>query len=55
MGKGRKTLRRGPGVWGFRPCLFRREPSAPPAFWKKEDFKNAMYNVAIHKAGLAKD
>lgn len=39
VGKGRKPLRRGPGVWGFRPCLFRREPSAPPAFWKKEGLR----------------
>lgn len=39
MGKGRKPLRRGPGVWGLRPCLFRLEPSASPAFWKKEDLR----------------
>lgn len=53
-GQGRKPLRRGPGICRFHPCLFRREPSAS-SFLEGGRLKNAMYNVAIHKPGLAKD
>lgn len=54
VGKGRKPLRRGPGICRFHPCLFRREPSASSVL-EEGRLKNAMYNVAIHKPGLAKD
>lgn len=43
---------RGPG--GSIPALFRREPSASSVL-EEGRLKNALYNVAIHKPGLAKD
>lgn len=42
------------GLCRLHPCLFRRKPSAS-SFLEEGRLKNAMYNVAIHKPGLARD